>query len=199
MGAPHSRFYAPSSVVTRNRIRTPASNATSEPVSEPKGKRRNPARVMRRAVPLLAALLLSIPAWAQSDEGDVLKTVQRTFDAMAAHDGVALYEVFLPEATIAGVTPDGRRHVMRGDEFIRRSVSSQEKIRERIWDAMVSVNADVATLVAPYDFHRNGKFSHCGVDAVTLLKTSAGWRISHIFFTMVREGCPASPFGKLEP
>lgn len=154
---------------------------------------------MPRAVPLLAALLLSIPAWAQSDEGDVLKTVQRTFDAMAAHDGVALYEVFLPEATIAGVTPDGRRHVLRGDEFIQRSVSSQEKIQERIWDAMVSVNAGVATLVAPYDFHREGKFSHCGVDAVTLLKTSTGWRISHIFFTMVREGCPASPLGKPKP
>ncbi|MCC6265651.1 MAG: nuclear transport factor 2 family protein [Bryobacterales bacterium] len=152
-----------------------------------------------RAALLFTAFILPIPALAQSDELEVLRTVQRAYDAMAAHDGVVLYEIFLPEATIAGVTPEGRREVIRGDEFIRRSVSSQEKIRERIWDAAVIVNAGVATLVAPYDFHRNGKFSHCGVDAVTLLKTSTGWRINHIFFTMVREGCPASPFGKLEP
>ena len=148
---------------------------------------------------LLATLGFSMPAWAQSDEGEVLKAVQRTFDAMAAHDGVALYEMFLPEATIVGVMPGGRTRSLRGDEFIQRSVSSQEKVQERIWDAMVSVNGGVATLVAPYDFHREGKFSHCGVDAVTLLKSSTGWRISHIFFTIQTRGCPASPLGKPKP
>lgn len=148
---------------------------------------------------LLAALVFSIPSWGQSDESEVLRAVQRTFDATAAHDGVALYELFLPEATILGVLPDGSRRSMRGDEFIQRSVSSHEKVLERIWDAMVSVNRDVATLVAPYDFHREGKFSHCGVDAVTLLKTPTGWRISHIFFTMRSKGCPASPLGKPKP
>lgn len=148
---------------------------------------------------LLAAFFLSISSWAQSDEGDVLRAVQRTFDAMAAHDGVALYEAFLPEATIVGVMPDGSRRGMRGDEFIQRSVSSQEKVLERIWDAMVSVNGGVATLVAPYDFYRDGKFSHCGVDAATLQKTPAGWRISHIFFTVLTKGCPASPLGKPKP
>ena len=60
---------------------------------------------------------------------------------------------------------------------------------------MVSVNAGVATLVATYDFHRNGKLSHCGVDAVTLYKANGRWRISQIFFTMVTEGCPESPLG----
>lgn len=145
---------------------------------------------------MLLAAVFSGAAAAQSDEDAVLKVVQKTFDAMAAHDGVALYEVFLPEATIVAVLPDGKLRQIRGDEFIQRTVSSQEKILERMWDAMVSVNAGVATLVAPYDFHREGKFSHCGVDAVTLLKTPSGWRISHIFFTMVTEGCPASPLGK---
>jgi hypothetical protein len=145
---------------------------------------------------LIFGMVLSGPGWAQAEEDAVLKAVQKTFDAMAAHDGVALYELFLPEATIVAVLPDGKLRSMRGDEFIQRSVSSQEKILERMWDAMVSVNGGVATLVAPYDFHREGKFSHCGVDAVTLLKTASGWRISHIFFTMVTEGCVASPLGK---
>lgn len=144
---------------------------------------------------LAALLLLPLLAMGQSDEAQILKAVQQTFDAMAAHDGVALYESMLPEATIVASLPDGRMRSMSGDDFIKRSVSSQEKILERMWDAMVSVNGGVATLVAPYDFHREGKLSHCGVDAFTLLKTSGGWRITHIFFTMVTEGCPASPLG----
>lgn len=145
---------------------------------------------------LCAALGFSLPAWAQSEESDVLRAVQRTFDAMAAHDGVVLYELFLPEATVVGEMPNGQRGNLRGDEFIRRSVSSQEKVQERIWDAMVSVNGGVATLVAPYDFHREGKLSHCGVNAFTLSRSPAGWRISHIFFTMRTRNCPASPLGK---
>lgn len=191
MGTLPSKFYAPYSVVIRSETQFAARKRAGKPPGRP-GHR-------LWTLLLLSALALAMPAWAQSDEDDVLRAVQRAFDAMAAHDGVALYEIFLPEAAIVGVMPDGQRRGLRGDEFIQRSVSSQEKILERIWDAMVSVNSGVATLVAPYDFHRDGKFSHCGVDAVTLLKTSTGWRISHIFFTMVREGCPASPLGKPKP
>ena len=143
----------------------------------------------------LLSLLCAPVLWAQSDESEVVATVQRTFDAMAAHDGVALYQLMLPEATIVAVLPDGTMRTLTGDEFIKRSVSSQEKVLERMWDTMVSVNAGVATLVAPYDFHRNGKRSHCGMDAVTLYKANERWRIVQIFFTMVTEGCPASPLG----
>ena len=155
---------------------------------------------MRATLLLCLLFLVGVPAVrAQSDESDVVATVQRTFDAMAAHDGVSLYQMMLPEATIVAVLPDGKMRTLTGDEFIKRSVSSQEKVLERMWDTMVSVNAGVATLVAPYDFHRNGKRSHCGVDAVTLHKANERWRIVQIFFTMVTEGCPESPLGPPKP
>jgi hypothetical protein len=41
-----------------------------------------------------------------------------------------------------------------------------------------------------YDFHLGDKFSHCGVDAFHLLKTSAGWKVVALSDTARREGCP---------
>jgi hypothetical protein len=41
-----------------------------------------------------------------------------------------------------------------------------------------------------YDFHLGTNFSHCGIDAFQLLKTSAGWKIVALSDTAQREGCP---------
>ena len=48
---------------------------------------------------------------------------------------------------------------------------------------------------APYDFHRDGEFSHCGVDAFTLVRTESGWKISGGVYTVETEGCAPSPLG----
>ena len=39
------------------------------------------------------------------------------------------------------------------------------------------------------DFWRDGKFDHCGIDSVNLLKTAEGWRIAAIVFTTETTGC----------
>ena len=48
---------------------------------------------------------------------------------------------------------------------------------------------------APYDFHVNGAFSHCGVDVFSLVRTAEGWRIAAVAYTVEREGCAPSPLG----
>jgi hypothetical protein len=58
-----------------------------------------------------------------------------------------------------------------------------------MWDPEVRIDGPMATLWAPYDFHRSGEFSHCGVDAFQLALKEDGWRIVSIIYTVRRLGC----------
>jgi hypothetical protein len=55
------------------------------------------------------------------------------------------------------------------------------------------VSGTLATIWADYDFHFGQTFSHCGVDAVQLLKTAEGWKIVSLADTFVLEGCERHP------
>jgi hypothetical protein len=50
---------------------------------------------------------------------------------------------------------------------------------------------------APYDFHIDGKFSHCGTDVFTLVRAKGEWRIVSIVYTVQRTGCAPSPLGPI--
>jgi hypothetical protein len=56
-------------------------------------------------------------------------------------------------------------------------------------------DGDLATVWAPYDFHRNVQFSHCGTDAFDLLRTADGWRLTGGAYTVETESCPECPLG----
>ena len=66
---------------------------------------------------------------------------------------------------------------------------------ERFWDATVIVDGPLAVVRAPYDFHADGKFSHCGTDIFMLAKSGGAWQITSVSYTVVRTGCAPSPLG----
>jgi len=68
---------------------------------------------------------------------------------------------------------------------------------ERIWDPVILVHAPIANLWSPFVFYRDGEFSHCGVNNVSLIRTDDGWRIANWIWTEETEGCPSSPLGPL--
>lgn len=55
---------------------------------------------------------------------------------------------------------------------------------ERGWDGDVAVSGVVATVTLPYDFYRDGTWSHCGVDVFTMVDTDSGWRIASLAYTV---------------
>ncbi len=59
----------------------------------------------------------------------------------------------------------------------------------------VLVRGRVAQVWGEYEFLRDGKFSHCGVDAVSLFKTVEGWKIATIVYTAETTGCRADSRG----
>jgi len=66
---------------------------------------------------------------------------------------------------------------------------------ERMWNPTVLVRGRIAMVWADYDVYVGGKFGHCGIDAFTLLKTDAGWKISGIQYTSETQGCKPNPLG----
>ncbi len=139
------------------------------------------------------------PATAERDA--VLKTVQAFFDTMTARD---------VEGARAILQPQGRFHAMRmrdgkpdvrafsNEEYFAELQAARPKRRERIWNPEVGIHGLIATVVAPYDFWIDGKFSHCGTDAFDLIKTEGGWKLAGGVYT-IESQCAPSPLGPLTP
>jgi hypothetical protein len=133
------------------------------------------------------------------EEAAVLGAVQHLFDIMATNDTVAARRLLVPDGRFFAVEPgpagEGIVRVMSHEAFIAALGEAWERWLERMWEPEVRVHGPIAMVWTPYDFYRDGAFSHCGVDAVTLVRQEGEWRISGITYTVEREGCPPSPLG----
>lgn len=129
----------------------------------------------------------------------VVSAVQKVFDAMTARDAAALNAAFLPDARLVSVGPDGRVTTTAAADWAARIGGMTDSILERMWSPRVLVDGRMATLWAPYDFHRAGKFSHCGIDTVTLIEQQGAWKVAMLAYTVKREGCEPSPLGPPKP
>lgn len=134
------------------------------------------------------------------EETAVLVAVQQFFDSMTSRDANRARAVLDPEGDFVSV-----RWNERGERVVRRASirayleglgAEGATYRERMWDAEVSVHGPIAVVWTPYDFHIDGRFSHCGIDAFQLLRTEAGWIITGGTYTVERTGCTKDPSGQ---
>jgi hypothetical protein len=142
---------------------------------------------------VLMLLIFSLNmAMAQSEEESVITTVQNFFSAMSARDTAATGAVLLPEGQYFSIKEDSSTVTMKKtthQEYLARLATSKENWLEKMREPEVWVHGRVAILWAKYDFYRNGKFSHCGVDAFSLLKGAEGWKIVGFVFNKEKESC----------
>jgi hypothetical protein len=122
-------------------------------------------------------------------------TVQQVFDGMARHDVDSLRALFTPGAALVSLKADGTVATTPTDKWLERMGSSKDAWLERMWNPQVMEKGSIAVVWAPYDFHLNGKFSHCGIDTVNLLKVSGVWKVTGITYTAETTGCAPSPLG----
>jgi hypothetical protein len=47
-----------------------------------------------------------------------------------------------------------------------------------------------AVVWAPYEFWRNGKTSHCGIDTFDMVKIDGQWRVANSMWTVEPDACP---------
>ena len=60
---------------------------------------------------------------------------------------------------------------------------------ERVKFQQVLIDANLASVWAPYEFYLGSKFSHCGYDSFQLVKLTDGWKIAHVIDTRRKEKC----------
>jgi Domain of unknown function (DUF4440) len=150
---------------------------------------------MRRFVVLCFAGCAFVFAAQAPDEAEAVATVQRLFDAMATHNADAARGLFTSNAVLTAVQANGKVANSASEQFVAHLGAAKEPWLERMWNPKVLIRSGLAVVWADYDFHLNGAFSHCGVDSVTLVKTSETWKISNIAYTMEISGCTPSPLG----
>lgn len=130
-----------------------------------------------------------------ASQREALGAVDALFAAMAAHDVDASRRLILPGANFVVVLPDGTARIEPDTGYLDTLGKHKEAFRERIWDARVTVHGNLAQVWAPYDFHLDGKLSHCGIDSFSLVRGADGWRIAGISYTMQKTGCAPGPLG----
>lgn len=134
------------------------------------------------------------------EERAALQHVQGLLDVIARRDTAAVADFLLPGARLVSLsTGEGEVQIQirSRQDFARSLAGSEAHFLERMWDAEVRIDGPLAMVWAPYDFHVDGEFSHCGVDLFDLVHTGEGWRIVSVTYTRHPPGgCEYSPLGR---
>lgn len=131
-------------------------------------------------------------------ETEVVAVVEAFLKAISERDGAMMEALSLPGGSVHAVVlgDDGSLERISSRSLADDAVripADPNPLLERMWDPVPMVHGRLATVWAPYDFWVGGSWSHCGVDAFTLVETDAGWRVSSVSYTSEISDCPESP------
>jgi hypothetical protein len=152
--------------------------------------------VIRHCRFALAVALAVVPVHAASaqdaERAAVLGTVQKLWDAMRTRDTVLLKQVFDTSARLVRAGRGGAAlQITTPAQFaasIMRNPTGPAPT-ERMYDPEVRIDGTIAQVWTYYTFHSGATFSHCGIDAITLVKLGDTWKITHITDTARMQGC----------
>ncbi len=169
-----------------------------------------PSRVIQMAALtwLLSVAALAVapgPATAQrassrsTDSVSAIAAATSLLEAISTRDAARARPLMLPGAQLVSVSDPAMAtaapRVQTDSAFLASLAAPGPRYLERMWEPVLFLQGPMATIHAPYDFHVDGAFSHCGVDTFTLVKSQGVWRVSHIAYTVQRTGCAPSPLG----
>ena len=148
---------------------------------------------------LLIPILIISCSTSEPERDEIIAVAQKLFDTIANRDSEAARNLLLPDGTFSFIRAvEGQVNVgsVTHEQFIQGLLMEESsEFLERMWDPTVLIQGRIAILWTHYDFHIDGEFSHCGIDAFSFLKTNEGWKISGITYTVETEGCVESPLG----
>jgi len=145
---------------------------------------------MNKNLILIVLLTFSIKSFAQQkqqDKKEILQKVQQFFDALEKQDTILYKSILLKDGQTWAISEkDGTvKYSMRQfSDRLKTFINPNSIIQEKTLSSKVMIHKQIAMAWVPYTLDISGKFSHTGVDVFTLLKTSQGWKISTIAFTM---------------
>lgn len=147
---------------------------------------------------LLILLLISINSFAQKtqnpEEKEILLKVQQFFDALEKQDTVLFKSILLTNGQVWAISEkeNAAKYSMRQfSDFMKTLINPARVIQERMLSSEVKIHDRIAMAWVPYSLDISGKFSHCGVDLFTFLKTDEGWKIATAAYT-IEQDCSRS-------
>ncbi|MBL7858716.1 MAG: hypothetical protein JNM57_13595 [Cyclobacteriaceae bacterium] len=159
---------------------------------------------MRKNILFILLLMISPGVFGQSESTDkqaVLLTVQKFFDAMTAHDSLGASQVLLQDGNYWATRQEATGTYSRMNTFktfTERIQRDTTQLDESMWNPTVLIRQTIAMVWTPYQIKISNKLAHCGIDSFSLIKTSEGWKISHLIFTMEPNGCSEMKKYKIE-
>ena len=137
----------------------------------------------------------SVRAQATSTETQAIKqTVTQFFDGMRRGDSTLVRRTLAPCAVFHGLGGKPGQPPTLETERISGFLKAVGTPHPEVWDERVQfervlIDANLASVWAPYEFYLGSKFSHCGYDSFQLVKLADGWKIAHIIDTRRKEKC----------
>jgi hypothetical protein len=115
-----------------------------------------------------------------TDEKAARASFQALLDGLGRRDKAAMMAQLLPGGS-AVLMRQGKPMQMSFDTLTDRlSQPGHDAHEERIHDAVVHVDGDVAVVWAPYEFLIDGKIGHCGLDIANLIRMDGRWIVAAI-------------------
>lgn len=149
----------------------------------------------------LLGISLNVTAQLSHPEYPAVKQViDNFFESINTGNGALLASLGVEGAQVLNI----RKEVVGQPEFVERawfeedSFAGDTRLTERYWDEELLISEHLAVFWAPYDFHIDGEFSHCGIDVLNLIKIDGQWKIGHAMWTIQPQDCAASPLGPLD-
>ena len=146
---------------------------------------------------LITVLLLTgftiFPPSESDDRDEIEQVIIQLFDGMRESDRAKAAGTFHETMQLSTVmVREGEAQLVYSDHNQFLDAIAQPK--EEAWDEQYSgleihVDGNLATAWMNYTFHRGDQFSHCGVNTINFINTSAGWKIFSITDTRRTEGC----------
>jgi hypothetical protein len=115
------------------------------------------------------------------DAAQVRAAIDALFDGMRAGDSSAVRAVFHENARLHTALGPSDTTAVRAtpiDQFVAAVGKPHEKVwDERIWDVEIRIDGPLASAWVPYAFYLGDELSHCGVNAVQLVRQEEAWKI----------------------
>jgi len=131
------------------------------------------------------------PIIAQDPQEEIKGVINQLFKGMQEADSIAVAAVFMEEAIMQTIITNKENQASVRQEAVSNFASlvgKQKKgaLNEIIEYGDIKIDSPLAFVWTPYRFYYNGTFSHSGVNAFCLVKSSRGWKIQYIIDTRKR-------------
>ena len=144
---------------------------------------------------LLAASASPAIAQKAAPETQAVQQVVTTFfDGMRRGDSLLVRSTLAPAAVFHTFGGKPGQPATLEIESISGFLQAVATPHPAVWDERVRfervlIDANLASVWAPYEFYLGSKFSHCGYDSFQLVKLAGGWKIAHVIDTRRKENC----------